>query len=72
MKASIDRREFICTSSLLATGVCTLSGSPAEASTLSAMLPDAIGGWEPAGPDAVYDRSTLFDYIDGTRGDTRD
>jgi hypothetical protein len=29
------------------------------------VLPPEIGGWKKAGPPAVYDRTNLFDYIDG-------
>jgi hypothetical protein len=43
------------------TGV-TLANAPLE---LSSLLPSAVSGWKAVGKDAIYNRSTLFDYIDG-------
>jgi len=34
-------------------------------SGLSSLLPPEILGWKPAGKDSVYNRSTLYEYIDG-------
>ncbi len=48
-----------------AAGVLLPPKTFANESKLSAMLPDRIRGWGPETPDAVYDRATLFDYIDG-------
>jgi hypothetical protein len=31
----------------------------------SRLVPTRIGGWSAAGKDAVYDRKTLYDYMDG-------
>lgn len=32
---------------------------------LGPLLPKEIAGWKAAGPDKVYDRKTVFDYLDG-------
>jgi hypothetical protein len=32
---------------------------------LSVLLPQNIAGWAPAGPDEVFTRETIFDYMDG-------
>ena len=39
-----------------------MANAPSE---LSSLLPSAVSGWHAAGQDSSYDRSTLFDYIDG-------
>ena len=38
----------------------------AEASRLFALIPREAGGWTSAGADQVFDRDTIFDYIDGS------
>jgi len=38
----------------------------AEASRLFALIPREAGGWISAGADQVFDRETIFDYIDGS------
>jgi hypothetical protein len=35
------------------------------ASELSSLLPSEVEGWKTAGKDGIYNRSSLFDYIDG-------
>ena len=32
---------------------------------LNVLLPQNIAGWGPAGPDEVFTRETIFDYMDG-------
>jgi hypothetical protein len=32
---------------------------------LGPLLPKDIAGWKAAGPDKIYDRKTIFDYLDG-------
>jgi hypothetical protein len=32
---------------------------------LGPLLPKDVAGWKAAGPDRVYDRKTIFDYLDG-------
>lgn len=34
-------------------------------SELSSLVPAEVAGWKTAGKDSIYNRSTLFDYIDG-------
>lgn len=46
----------------LITGVFGMEGCR---SNPGASLPDEIGGWKVAGEDRVYDRDTLYEYIDG-------
>jgi hypothetical protein len=47
--------------------VFVITGAPMKiaASELSSLLPPEISGWKAAGKDSIYNRSTLFDYIDG-------
>lgn len=35
------------------------------ASELSSLFPQEVSGWKAAGKDSTYNRTTLFDYIDG-------
>jgi hypothetical protein len=42
-----------------------LSNMANAATELSSLLPSAASGWKAAGKDGIYNRSTLFDYIDG-------
>ncbi len=39
-----------------------MANAPQE---LSSLLPSAVSGWKAAGQDSIYNRSTLFNYIDG-------
>jgi hypothetical protein len=41
---------------------CSMTGSE---SLLAALLPDSIEGWEILEEDQVYDRESLYEYIDG-------
>jgi hypothetical protein len=42
-----------------------MSGCKQEAMELHQLVPAEVNGWEAAGEGTVYDRDTLFDYIDG-------
>jgi len=48
---------------LLAPALCALAGL--EAKEFGRLVPKQILDWRAAGPDAVYDRKTLYDYMDG-------
>jgi hypothetical protein len=43
-------------------GMLTMAYATSE---LSSLLPAEVAGWKTAGKDSIYNRSTLFDYIDG-------
>lgn len=46
--------------------VCLLmSGCKQQPMELHQLVPHEVNGWEAAGEGVVYDRDTLFDYIDG-------
>ena len=45
--------------------VVSVLGGCANVPVVASMMPTEIHGWTPRGQDAVYDRDTLFDYIDG-------
>ncbi|UCD38717.1 MAG: hypothetical protein JSW54_04350, partial [Fidelibacterota bacterium] len=43
-------------------GACDMQKARSD---LAGLLPDGFGGWVPGRADEVYDRETLYDYIDG-------
>ena len=59
MKASMPSRVFI----LLFCALMPLSGG--TVTDLVKLLPKTILGWDAVQKDAVYDRQTLYDYLDG-------
>jgi hypothetical protein len=55
--------------SLLITAIVTLTACQpgGDDMDLSSLVPESVGAWrpDPQTPDAVYDRETVFDYMDG-------
>jgi hypothetical protein len=45
--------------------VVALDGCKHEAMDLRQLMPREVGGWQAESPGRVYDRDTLFEYIDG-------
>lgn len=46
---------------ILVTGVC----EKGKSMDIGNLIPSEINGWKTSGKDGLYDRQTLFDYIDG-------
>jgi len=57
-------RNMKCTAFFLMLCLCLLLEG-CEDRFMTGLIPEELGGWKADGQDGIYDRKTLYDYIDG-------
>lgn len=61
----IIRKNLFCVLLFMSMTVVMTAPSKEKPMKLPSLVPNEINGWKAVGQERVYDRQTLFDYIDG-------